>query len=77
MAHGGEDHEAHEHPDATRYKRLASTEVLNGVQAAKCCAKVYSTQNHLSDIHIADAGSVENHGALIWRLALENHLSGE
>lgn len=66
MADGGEDHEADEHPDTARYERLASTKVLNGIQTAKCGAKVHSTQNHLRDVHIADAGSVEDHGALIW-----------
>lgn len=65
MTHGGEDRKADKRSDATCYARLASIKVFNGIQAAKCGAKVHSTQNHLSDVHIADAGSIEDYGALI------------
>lgn len=45
-AHGREDHEAHEHPQAPKDERLSATEILDDIKSTKGTGKIDPTQNH-------------------------------
>lgn len=45
--------------------------MLNDVQAAEGGAEIDTTQNHLRHIRIADAGSLEDHRALLPEVSTE------
>lgn len=49
MTNRAEDQKAHHHPSTTAHERLASTKVLNNVQAEEGAGKIDTVQNHLSD----------------------------
>lgn len=49
VAHGGKDHEAHEHPKTAKDQALATTKVLDEVETNECNAKVDTVQDQLRD----------------------------
>lgn len=67
-AHAGKRDEAYKHPDRTGNKRLAATIVLNQVQADEGDAKIDTIENHLCDVRVVDADTVEDRGSVVEEL---------
>ena len=60
VSDGGEDQEAHGHPERTEDKTLAATEMLNEVETKESRSDVDTTENHGSDERVLDADTGEN-----------------
>jgi hypothetical protein len=65
VADGGEDHEANEHKAGTEDQGLATTEVLDDVQATEGSTEVDCTENDLGDEAVGDTGTLEYSRALL------------
>lgn len=64
MTDRGENHKHDKHPDRANDQRLATTKVLNNIQATKCSAEVDSSKDDLSDEAVRDTGAFEDCGTL-------------
>lgn len=64
VSNGGEDHEHNKHPDGSKDKRLATTEVLHNVQSSKCSTEVHSTEDTLRDEAVRNTGAFEDGSSL-------------
>lgn len=60
---GGEDHEAHEHPETAGHKGFAATEVLDDVEGEEGGAEVDAAEDHGGYEAVVDAGGGENGGS--------------
>lgn len=65
VSDGGEDQEAHGHPERTKDKALAATEMLNEVETEESRSDVDTTENHGGDERVLDTHTGENGGTIV------------
>lgn len=68
MSHGGEDHEAHEHPGCAPHESASTTGFFDYVESGEGEGEVYGAENHAGYVAVAEACGFENCGAVVEEL---------